>query len=88
MKLSKYNDILEQIEYICKNFNSKRKASKNKWIFLKYSVNNKVVLIKSFNTYIQVIKIDELKDSGPMDCKVKECQIFLRDFLNSNAGLN
>lgn len=84
MNHSIYNEKMEEISNLIKLFNQERKANKNTWLFFNYSIHGEDIAIKSFNTYIQVIKIgDRVKDSGPMDCKVKDMTQFLKDILHS-----
>ena len=53
-------------------FNKERKSSKNKWIEgFHRTVEGKCVSVKSYNTYIQILDCDGVRDSGPMDCSVK-----------------
>ena len=74
---------MEEISNLVKLFNKERKANKNDWVFFNYTIQGEVVSVKSYNTWIQVLKIgDRIKDSGPMDCKVKDMEIYLKDILN------
>ncbi len=57
--------------------NKLRLLNKDKWIFWAGFVNGYEVSLKSFNTWIQVINVGMVKDSGPMDCSVSEFKEFL-----------
>ncbi len=68
-------------EQFIKLINDKRKANKNRWYSFSQSVNNCIVSIKGFNTWVQIIEVNHgthiTKDSGPMDCSVKQLNDFL-----------
>jgi len=64
--------------------NDKRKANKNNWIFVQEKVGNVLVVVKSYNTWIQYMYTnDGKKYSGPMDCKVSEFNSFLDEVLSN-----
>lgn len=44
-----------------KLINQHRLANKNKWIFVELHYNNSVVLLKSFNTSIQILKKNNIQ---------------------------
>jgi len=70
-------------EYI-KLINDLRKKKKNQWIIKRIpNVEGKIISIKFFNTWIQVLTIEErkIRHSGPMDCKVSEFNAFLHKTL-------
>ena len=68
--------------------NQQRRDNKDQWIFLMERVNGKFVNYKAYNTWIQVLKIEDCpyKLSGPMDCKVKDFTNFL--LINLDKYLN
>jgi len=68
---------MTKVELI-KHLNKLRKDNKNNWVFYDIICDGKNIEYKSYNTWIQYIKIDGLKFSGLMDITVKQ---FL-DFLN------
>jgi hypothetical protein len=71
------------IEEYMKLINDLRKKNKNKWVTKRLpNVMGKVVKIKFYNTWIQILTInDGIKYSGLMDCKVSEFNSFLFDTL-------
>ena len=66
-------------EQFIKQVNKTRKANKGKWYFITppVQVNNKMVTLKGFNTWIQIMGVEDLtsgqhyKDSSPMELSVK-----------------
>lgn len=61
------------IEDAIKQINAVRKANKDKWRFVEIHVNNEVILVKFFNTWIQAISKDGIKHDGTSgDNKVSE----------------
>lgn len=62
-----------------------RKANKNRWLALSAVISGHRVAIKSYNTWIQVLKVEgpntNFRDSGPMDCSVKACRDYLAQTL-------
>ena len=73
---------MNKLEYI-KLINSLRKANKNKWVSFTQNVENMVIGIKFFNTWIQVIEVNHgthiTRDSGCMDISVKQFNEFLNN---------
>ena len=69
------------MQELVKAFNIKRKANKNKWIWTEGLVNDKPVVIKSYNTWIQFATFCNKRDGGPMDCSVKVMNDWLSGFL-------
>jgi hypothetical protein len=65
--------------------NNRRKSNKGQWVQVIESVNGKVVQYKAFNTWVQILKIQdcEYKLSGPMDCSVLKYKEFLKDTLTT-----
>ena len=73
-------------------FNTQRKASKDKWVFFNGDINGKLIKIKSWNTWIQIVMVFDADatptlaggkhDSGPMDCSVKVMNTWLGNFLD------
>lgn len=58
-------------------FNQQRKANKNKWLFLTIEYENCIIQIKSYNTWIQILRVTKpeinytCQDSSVMDLSVK-----------------
>lgn len=50
--------------------NNERKSNKNQWIFRCEYVDGKQVYLKSFNTYIQRYKVDDIDHTPPMGLNV------------------
>ncbi len=68
---------------LLQRFNKERKANKGKWIFFHDTLNDQPVAIKSYNTWIQVVKYQGRQAGGPMDCTVKAMTEFLTKFLDT-----
>jgi ASC-1-like (ASCH) protein len=64
-------------EDFLKAFNKQRRQSKDRWITWTGEVNEVPVQIKSYNTWVQVLRIPPFQASGPMDCSVKALNEFL-----------
>jgi hypothetical protein len=64
--------------------NKIRLQNKNKWYFIEVEVNNKIIQIKGYDTWIQIFKIndDRINYSSPMDFKVAEFKNYLTDIYN------
>ena len=61
-----------------KLYNKTRKANKNKWFtIVEPNVCGYDVKLKGYNTWIQVMHIGTLKDSGLMDVSVKSVNQWL-----------
>ncbi len=69
------------MEELLKAFNKERKANKGKWVFFHGALNGLPVAIKSYNTWIQILKYNDWKDGGPMDCKVGAMNCWLQEAL-------
>lgn len=52
--------------------NNSRKGIKNNWYYWKGEVEGKHVLIKGYNTWLQVFEVNGKRIDGPMDISVKE----------------
>lgn len=57
--------------------NKLRLLNKDKWVSWAGLVNGYEVSLKSFNTWVQIIHVGMVKDSGPMDCSIAEFKEFL-----------
>lgn len=68
-------------------FNQQRKANKNKWLVLTIEYDNCIIQIKSYNTWIQILRVTkpEIKhtcqDSSVMDLPVKAMNDWLEKAL-------
>jgi len=65
--------------------NSERLNNKNEWIYLSENVNGFNIEYKSFNTWVQVIKVGEFKDGSGADLNVSEFKQYIKDILNCLA---
>lgn len=55
-----------------KSVNKARLDSKNKWFVWRGVVNDKLVEIKCYNTYLQIFRVDGLNCGGLMDMKIAQ----------------
>ena len=62
-------------------FHATRKAYKGQWFTIAESVEGRPVILKAYGTWIQRLEFKGFKDSGPMDCKVKEVTSYLENIL-------
>jgi len=67
---------------LLKSFNAKRRANKNKWIEFAHTLDGRVVQIKSYNTWIQIIQVNGMRGGSPMELSVKKMNEFIVDFCN------
>ena len=67
---------------LIKDYHKERKANKNNWVFFQGELNGETILIKSYNTWIQILDVSGVKVSGPMDCSVKQQNEFLNMVLS------
>tara|TARA_Y100000361_G_scaffold154161_1_gene178490 strand:- start:1544 stop:1771 length:228 start_codon:yes stop_codon:yes gene_type:complete len=74
---------MNTIEFI-KLANEKRLENKNKWIFLNEYVNEIPLSYKAFNTWIQVIKYNGIKDESTMNQNVSQFKEYLLNIIESN----
>lgn len=66
-----------------KMINKKRLDNKDKWVVVQELVGECLVVVKFYNTWIQLMYInDGAKYSGPMDCSVTEFRKFISDTLD------
>lgn len=54
-KMKHFNNTAEAIKHL----NDLRKANKNKWVFETIIINNKLLKIKFYDTWTQILKINE-----------------------------
>ena len=66
-----------------KQINTARTQNKNKWVFLEVNVNDLNYQFKFFNTWIQIAKLGEMKDSSGMDISVKQFKEYLTKFMEA-----
>ena len=76
------------IDQIVQDWNDERRARKDEWFsFHAKTDDGAPVAIKSWNTWMQIVRIGEngapgfTRGSGPMDARVRDAQDFLRGFL-------
>jgi hypothetical protein len=62
-------------------FHKQRKANKGQWFTLFEQINGEAIALKAYGTWIQRLEYKGFKDSGPMDCKVKEVTAYLQNTL-------
>jgi len=55
-----------------KEINKERLSNKDKWIFIQVSKGKDTFLIKSFNTYLQVIRKNNIDFIGGIDLKISD----------------
>lgn len=72
----------KSIEIFTKNINVMRKRNKNNWYYFEGHVNNQWVQIKGFNTWLQVFKVDYVRQNTLADISVKEFNKTLIDGVN------
>lgn len=63
-------------------FNAKRRANKDKWICVKCNVMDVTVTIKSFNTWIQILRFANVNTSSAMDMRVVDMNQWLIETLD------
>lgn len=63
-------------EQFIKRLNQLRRISKG-WYELHDYVDNQFVKVKAYKTWVQILDVDGIKDSGPMDCTVKQFNEYL-----------
>ncbi len=64
-----------------KTVNQLRLKNKNNWYTFRGIVENKVITIKGFNTWLQVYNVDGIRQNTCMDITVKEFKNTLREGL-------
>jgi hypothetical protein len=55
-----------------KIINQLRRANKNDWFYTDYQTSGKKIVIKCYNTYLQILRIDNINYGGLMDISVKK----------------
>ncbi len=63
------------------SINKLRLFNKDKWVYWHGIVNGYEVSLKSFNTWVQIITVALVQDSGPIDCSVSQ----FKEFLNKSV---
>ena len=74
---------MNTIEFI-KLANKKRLENKDQWVFLNEYVNEIRISYKAFDTWIQVIKYNGVKDGSNMNQNVSEFKKYLLNIIESN----
>lgn len=64
-------------EKFIKHVSDLRKKNKNKWVICQELIDGRFIEYKAYNTWIQILRIDGVKYSNPMNQKVKEFLLFL-----------
>ena len=65
------------IQEFVKTINILRLENKGRWYQWQGEVNGKQVALKSYNTWVQRLKVGDITHSGNMDVSVKEFKEFL-----------
>jgi len=60
-----------------KKFNRIRKASGGKWYTVAGIVDDELIQIKAFGTWIQILETDTFKSGSPMELTVSGCNEYL-----------
>lgn len=69
-------------EEFIKHINKIRLENKNKWYFYTGTVNNKHIQLKAYETWIQVLRINNVNFSSCMDISVKQFKDHISSSLN------
>lgn len=64
---------------LIKEINTLRKQNKNSWYYFRATFNGKKVIIKGYNTWIQIFKFGNLYYDFPMDISVNEYNKLLNE---------
>ena len=67
---------------LVEKLNKMRLDNKNKWVFFHSVIDNKEIFYKAYNTYIQVLKIDQIDHAGACDIKVSQFKAHLNNAFN------
>lgn len=59
--------------------NFERRKAKGSWYQWGGVVNGKSVVLKAYRTWVQVLRVEGLSSTGPMDCTVKAFKEFLAE---------
>jgi|TARA_R110000751_G_scaffold904_1_gene2995 hypothetical protein len=77
---NEHAEILQLVE----KFNHKRKSNKGKWFTTRHLINNEIVRIKCFDTWIQLLQFEgPTKMGSKMNLNVTEVNQWLTDKLTS-----
>mgnify|MGYP003676113356 CR=1 FL=1 len=74
------NEHAEILQFVEK-FNHKRKSNKGKWFTTRHLINDEIVRIKCFDTWIQILDIEDIKSSSPMELTVTDINTWLLESL-------
>ncbi len=66
-----------------KAVNVERLANRNKWIFIQITKEDKTILLKSFNTSIQILKVNDINYPSGYDLKVSEFKAKITEALEA-----
>jgi hypothetical protein len=67
-----------------KEINQKRLNNKDKWIFIQVTKGQDTILIKSYNTFIQIIRKNDINYQGGIDLKVVDWKKLIENCITSN----
>jgi hypothetical protein len=65
--------------------NDLRKNNKNKWVSQYIDYNGVQIGLKSYNTWVQILKVNDYNYSSCMDISVKQFNEFLNESLKELA---
>lgn len=66
-----------------KAINRARLSNKDKWIFIQIDVEGKILLLRSFNTSIDLLKMDEIHYASGYGLKVSEFKAKINEALEA-----
>lgn len=76
MKIPAYSNNMTVLEFV-QTVNKFRLMNKNSWYGAIFTVENKTVRIKGYNTWLQIFEIDGIRQANTMDISVKQFKINL-----------
>tara|TARA_R110000851_G_scaffold235857_1_gene388459 strand:+ start:413 stop:637 length:225 start_codon:yes stop_codon:yes gene_type:complete len=71
---------MNTLEFI-KLANNKRLTNKNEWVFLNEIVNNKPIQYKAFDTWVQVLRYNNIQDSSSMNMNISDFKNYINNHL-------
>jgi hypothetical protein len=66
-----------------KDINALRLENKDQWVFAEILHRGKIVLLKSYNTSIQILRVDGVNHGGQWDISVKDFKAAITAALSS-----
>ena len=74
----------KNIKDTLKEIDQERLNNKDKWIFIQVSKNQDTFLIKSYNTFLQIIRKNDINYPGGIDLKVGAWKKLIENCITSN----